>query len=76
MAYRLLTAFEAVFRDGPYRHRRSTQGDSVAAQFYEDLMQLGKSARLTAEIREARLVVNNQNKRRECYRASGGRNFR
>lgn len=46
MTYRLLRAFEALFRGQPYYHRRSNQGDALAVEFYEDLYALNISPKL------------------------------
>src|SRR5207248_450136 len=61
MPYRLLTEFERLFREHPYFHRRSNQGDFLAALFYEDLLGLGKVPRLANEIAAGQRVVNNEN---------------
>ena len=50
MPNRLLTAFEALFRGKPYRHRDPTQADRVAAELYEDLVALARSAKLAERI--------------------------
>lgn len=46
MAYRLLEAFESVFSHRPYYHRNQTIGNFVASHLYEDLVDLGRSAKL------------------------------
>lgn len=61
MPYRLLTGFEHLFRGHPYIHRRSNQGDVLAAEFYEDLLGLAKVPRLATEIESGQRVVNNEN---------------
>jgi len=50
MAFRLLEAFAALFRGQPYYHRRSTQGDALAVEFYEDLYALNISPKLESAI--------------------------
>ena len=47
-----------------YRHRASNQGDWVAMHLYEDLMAIGRSAKLAAAVRQRRRVLNVQNRRR------------
>lgn len=46
-----------------YLHRRSTLGDSVARELYEDLYALGRSGKLTARIDRDESVLNTQNRR-------------
>lgn len=50
MTYRLLTAFAALFEGRPYHHRRSTQGDALAVQIYEDLYALNISPKFRAAV--------------------------
>lgn len=74
MTYQLLTEFAALFEGHRYIHRRSTQGDWVAAHFYEDLLRV-RSTRLKTEIDEQHRVVNNQNKRRGVVARRGDGTF-
>jgi hypothetical protein len=59
--YKLLSAFENVFRGKIYRPRSSTIGDSVAAYLYEDLFNLAQSSKLTGRIRQREVAVNTGN---------------
>ncbi len=61
MAYRLLARFEDIFRDGPYRHRRSNLGDSIAIEWYEDMYALGSSSPFSKGVAAKTLVVNTRN---------------
>ena len=62
--FRLLVEFERLFQGRIYRHRSSNQGDWVAMHLYEDLMAIGRSAKLTTAVRQRRRVLNVQNLRR------------
>src|SRR5438874_9425005 len=61
VAYKLLDQFENLFRGVRYRHRVSNQGDQVAGYLYEDLFDLGLSAKLVAGVTARRLVLNKKN---------------
>jgi len=61
--YRLLETFRRLFDGQQYRHRRSTLGDAVAREFYEDLYKLGRSVRLVDRIDNEVAVLNAQNRR-------------
>ncbi len=63
MEYRLLAEFRQLFEGRPYRHRRSTQGDQVAVQLYEDLLVLGRSSKFVERVKAGQRVVNLQNRR-------------
>ena len=63
MNYRLLETFRGLFDGTQYRHRRSTLGDAVAREFYEDLYELGRSARFVDRIDREVAVLNAQNRR-------------
>ena len=73
--YQLLDEFRGLFEGKPYLHRRSNQGDWVATHFYEDLVQLGRSSRLNAEIETGTRVVNNENRRRGVKARRGDGTF-
>jgi hypothetical protein len=73
--YRLLDAFERLFRGARYRHRASTQGDLAAVHLYEDLHNLRKSARLLERIDSKGWVVNIQNTRRGIAARRGDGTF-
>lgn len=59
--YALLKAFRDLFQGKPYLHRKSTLGDFVASQLYEDLVALNKSDKLTARVHSRERVVNLRN---------------
>lgn len=59
--YALLKAFRGLFQDNTYLHRRSNLGDFVASQLYEDLVTLGKSAKLVERVHSHERVVNLRN---------------
>ena len=59
---KLLDAFEAVFRGQPYHHRRSTTGDLLTLEAFEDLYTLGRSQSLVRGTESRDLVVNTENK--------------
>jgi hypothetical protein len=59
--YALLKAFRGLFERTPYVHRNPNLGDFVASQLYEDLVTLGKSAKLTERVHAHERVVNLQN---------------
>jgi hypothetical protein len=61
--YRLLREFKNLFEGKKYRHRASTQGDFVAMHLYEDLVAIGRSAKLIDAVRTRRCVLNVQNRR-------------
>lgn len=74
MSFRVLNEFAGLFAGKPYLHRDSTQGDWVAAQLFEDLLQV-RSRRLRGEIDAKNRVVNNQNKRRGVLARRGDGTF-
>lgn len=45
--FRLLTRFEATFRQGPYKHRSANLGNRIGRELFEDLFTHAVSARLT-----------------------------
>ncbi len=59
--YALLRTFRSLFESKPYRHRIANLGDLVASYLYEDLVALGKSAKLTERVRYHERVVNLKN---------------
>src|SRR5437660_27836 len=59
--YALLKAFRGLFEGIQYLHRKSTLGDYVASQLYEDLVALNKSARLVERVHSHERVVNLRN---------------
>jgi hypothetical protein len=63
VAYRLLEEFANLFTGKRYLHRNSSLGDFVALHLYEDLLSLGKSARLTERIATHEWVLNRANQR-------------
>jgi hypothetical protein len=59
--YALLRTFRSLFESKPYRHRIANLGDLVASQLYEDLVALGKSAKLIERVQHHERVVNLKN---------------
>lgn len=59
--YALLRTFRGLFEGRPYRHRIANLGDLVASQLYEDLVTLGKSAKLIERVQHHERVVNLRN---------------
>lgn len=59
--YALLRTFRGLFEGSPYRHRIANLGDLVASQLYEDLVALGKSAKLVDRVQHHERVVNLKN---------------
>src|SRR5207249_9430382 len=59
--YALLRTFRSLFEGKPYRHRIANLGDLVASQLYEDLVALGKSAKLIERVQHHERVVNLKN---------------
>jgi len=59
--YALLRTFRGLFEGKPYRHRIANLGDLVASQLYEDLVALGKSAKLVERVQRHERVVNLKN---------------
>jgi hypothetical protein len=59
--YALLRTFRSLFEGKPYRHRIANLGDLVASQLYEDLVALGKSAKLVERVQRHERVVNLRN---------------
>ncbi len=60
--FSLLDTFRSLFEGKQYKHRDSSLGDLVANQLYEDLVTLGKSAKLVARVAAHERVVNLANK--------------
>jgi len=56
--YKLLQQLERTFRNGPYLHRRSNLGNRIADCLYEDLYELGASAKLRERIEQQLRVLN------------------
>jgi hypothetical protein len=59
--YALLRTFRGLFERKPYHHRVANLGDLVASQLYEDLVALGKSAKLVERVQHHERVVNLRN---------------
>lgn len=59
--YALLRTFRSLFEGRPYRHRVANLGDLVASHLYEDLVALGKSAKLVERVQRHERVVNLKN---------------
>jgi hypothetical protein len=62
VSYELLKGFRALFEGHPYFHRNSSLGDRIASFLYEDLVHLGKSAKLCARVAAMDRVLNAQNR--------------
>ncbi len=60
--FALLDTFCSLFEGRQYKHRDSSLGDLVANQLYEDLVGLGRSAKLVARVAAHERVVNLANK--------------
>lgn len=56
--FRLLRAFEDLFRDKPYRHRDSSLGNFVALHLYEDLYEGKHSPKFNRDVDTKACVVN------------------
>lgn len=63
MTYKLLDQFRGLFDGKKYNHRNSTLGDHVASFLFEDLYDLGKSAKLSAAISGKTHALNRGNRR-------------
>jgi len=65
--------FQNLFQGRTYKHRVSNQGDCVALHLYEDLVKIGRSAKLLAGVTSGERVVNIHNRRRgvEARRGDG-----
>lgn len=75
MTYKLLKQFEGTFVPGPYRHRNSVQGDLIAIQLYEDLLDVHRSKAFVARVEEGLSVLNAQNTRRGVKARRGDGSF-
>ena len=62
MQFGLLSQFASLFEGQRYLHRNSTLGDSVAQFLYEDLCELGQSAKFVERARRGRSVLNSGNR--------------
>ena len=60
--FALLRTFRELFEGTKYNHRNSTLGDRVASHLYEDLVALGRSAKLVERVHKHECVVNLGNK--------------
>jgi hypothetical protein len=64
--FRLLSAFEELYSGHPYVHRRSTHGDNIATELFEDLfvraLARNPDAKFVARVKAATRVVNLRNK--------------
>jgi hypothetical protein len=56
--FKLLAAFEGLFRGTVYKHRQSHLGNQVATHLYEDLYEYGASPKFNAHVAAGRGVVN------------------
>lgn len=55
--FRLLTRFEATFRQGPYKHRSANLGNRIGRELFEDLFTHAVSARLADRMRSQSEIV-------------------
>jgi hypothetical protein len=62
LSNKLLEAFRRTFHGQVYLHRVSTVGDLVASYLFEDLLDLGRSSKYIARVRDHTIVVNSGNK--------------
>ncbi len=62
MDLRVLGKFESLFSGVKYQHRKSTLGDAVAAELYEDLVSLARSPKLVERVMTRTRVLNTQNR--------------
>jgi hypothetical protein len=74
-SYVLLRGFRELFEGHPYFHRDSSLGDRIASFLYEDLVLLGKSARLSARVEGKERVLNAQNRTVGKLRRRGDGSF-
>jgi hypothetical protein len=58
LKYKLLDTFQELFDGKVFKHRASTQGDTVAIQFYEDLYYLNRSQKYVDRVTRGISVVN------------------
>ncbi|QLC23740.1 hypothetical protein HFP57_00945 [Parasphingopyxis algicola] len=61
MTYKLLNKFRGLFDGAVYRHRASTNGDKVALELYEDLLDLGRSKKYVSRAKSGSRVINTKN---------------
>lgn len=57
-SFKLLAAFERLFKGNVYKHRQSTLGNTVAMHLYEDLYDHGGSTKFNERVADGRCVVN------------------
>jgi hypothetical protein len=62
LTYKLLEAFQGLFKGNEYRHRDSTQGDYVASFLIDDLLSIQRSPKLAAAVSAQRSVLNKSNR--------------
>jgi len=63
VTYRPLETFRQLFDGRQYLHRRSTLGDKVAQELYEDLYALGRSPKFVERVKGGQRVLNVANRR-------------
>ncbi len=61
MTYKLLDRFRDIFEGQIYRHRASTNGDRVAVELFEDLLDLGRSPTFVERVSSGSRVVSTKN---------------
>src|SRR5438132_12048737 len=75
LTYRLIDTFEQTFRGVRYRHRASNLGDFIAIQLYEDLYNLGRSAKFRERVASKEYAINTRNIRRGISARRGDGTF-
>ncbi|WP_128892980.1 hypothetical protein [Erythrobacter sp. HKB08] len=61
MTYKVLKRFQSLFNGVVYRHRAHNNGDKVALELFEDLLDLGKSPKFVHGVKADDKVVNTKN---------------
>jgi hypothetical protein len=62
LTFRLLDEFQKLFQGRVYKHRASNQGDYIAMHLYEDLVEINRSPKLVAAVKNEILVLNVANR--------------
>lgn len=77
MSYRLLDRFRSTFEGQRYLHRRSTLGDLVAIELFEDLLELDGAASRAFQVgvTDQSRVLNRENRRRGIVARRGDGTF-
>jgi len=75
LTYKLLDTFQELFDGKIFKHRASTQGDTVAIQFYEDIYHLNRSPKYIDRVTRGLAVVNRENRRHGVKARRGDGSF-